>query len=129
MGALFQDREAGAMRRARGEKGFIKTLLGLGLLVALIYLGVTLAKPYYRYYQFGSHTRDFLKTDIGEVNLIRKHMLEDAAELGVPLNDRNLTVSVDTFRKQVRVKAIWTDKVDLLGQYQKDIDFVLEEEF
>jgi|OpeIllAssembly_1097287.scaffolds.fasta_scaffold03270_2 hypothetical protein len=129
MGALFQDREAGTMRRAQGEKGFIKTLLGLGLLVALIYVGVTLAKPYYRYYQFGSHTRDFLKTDIGEVNLIRKHMLEDAAELGVPLNDRNLTVSIDTFRKQVKVKAIWTDKVDLLGQYQKDIDFVLEEEF
>ena len=117
------------MRRAWGEKGFIKTLLGLGLLIGLIFIGVTLAKPYYRYYQFGSHTRDFLKTDIGEVNLIRKHMLEDAAELGVPLNDRDLTVSVDTFKKQVRVRATWTDTVDLFGQYQKDIDFILEEEF
>ena len=115
--------------RTSGEKGFIKTLLGLGLLICLIYVGLTLAKPYYRYYQFGSHTRDFLKTDIGEVNLIRKHMLEDAAELGVPLNDRDLTVSVDTFKKQVRVKATWTDTVDLLGQYQKDVEFVLEEEF
>ena len=117
------------MRRAWGEKGFIKTLLGLGLLIGLIFIGVTLAKPYYRYYQFGSHTRDFLKTDIGEVNLIRKHMLEDAAELGVPLNDRDLAVSVDTFKKQVRVRATWTDTVDLFGQYQKDIDFILEEEF
>jgi len=117
------------MRRAQGEKGFIKTLLGLGLLVALIYVGVTLAKPYYRYYQFGSHTRDFLKTDIGEVNTIRKQMLQDAAELGILLNDKDLTVSVDTFRKRVRVKATWTETVDLFGQFQKDIGFVLEEEW
>lgn len=117
------------MRRVWGEKGFVKTLLGLSLLVALIYVGVTLAKPYYRYYQFGSHTRDFLKTDIGEVNMIRKNMLEDAAELGIPLNDKDLTVSVNTFRKQVRVKATWTETVDLFGQYRKDIGFVLEEEW
>jgi len=117
------------MKRALGEMGFIKTLMGLALLIALIFVGVTLAKPYYRYYQFGSDTRDFLKTDIGEVNMIRKHMLEDAAELGVPLNDKDLTVSVDTFKKQVTVKATWTDTADLLGFYQKNIDFVLEEEF
>jgi len=117
------------LRKAWGEKGFIKTLLGLGLLVAIIFVGVTFARPYYRYYQFGSHTRDYLKTDIGDVNAIRKHMLEDAAELGVPLNDQDLTVSVDTVKKRVMVKATWTDTVDLLGQYQKDIDFVLEEEW
>lgn len=117
------------MKRAAGEKGFMKTLLGLGLLVAVIYIGVTLARPYYRYYQFGSHTRDFLKTDIGDANLIKKHMLEDAAELGVMLNDKDVTVSVDTFRKRVVVKATWTDTVDFFGQYQKDIDFVLEEEW
>ena len=117
------------MRRDLGEKGFVKTLLGLALLVGLIFVGVTFATPYYRYYQFGSHTRDFLKTDIGEVNLIRKHMIEDAAELGVPLNDKDLSVSVDKFKKIVRVKASWTDTVDLFGYYQKSIDFVMEEEF
>lgn len=117
------------MSKARGEKGFIKTFLGLGLVVALIYVGVTLARPYYRYYQLGSHTRDFLKTDIGDVNAIRKSMLEDAAEIGVPLNDQDLTVSVDTIKKRVTVKATWTDTVDFFGQYQKDIDFVLEEEW
>jgi len=117
------------MKRTLGEKGFIKTLIWLALLVALIYVGVTLATPYYRYYQFGSHTRDFLMTDIGEVNTIRKHVLKDAAELGVPLNDRDLTVSADTSKKRVTVKATWTDTADLFGFYQKSIDFVMEEEF
>ena len=116
------------MRRNLGEKGFVKTLLGLALLAGLIFVGVAIATPYYRYYQFGSHTRDFLRTDIGEVNMIRKHLIEDAAELGVPLNDKNLTVTVDTIKKIVRVKATWTDTVDLFGYYQKNIDFVMEEE-
>jgi hypothetical protein len=129
VGALFQDREAGEMRRDLGEKGFIKTLLGLALLAGLIFLGMAFATPYYRYYQLGSHTRDFLKTDIGEVNLIRKHVIEDAAEIGVPLDDKNISVSVDSARKSVRVKATWTDTVDLFGYYQKSIDFVMEEEF
>jgi hypothetical protein len=117
------------MRRDLGEKGFIKTLLGLALLVGLIFLGVTFATPYYRYYQLGSHTRDFLKTDIGEVNLIRKHIIEDAAELGVPLKDKDISVSVDNARKSVKVRATWTDTVDLYGYYQRSIDFVMEEEF
>lgn len=117
------------MRREIGEKGFVKTLLGLALLVGLIFAGVTIATPYYRYYQLSSHTRDFLKTDIGDIGLIRKHVMEDAAELGVPLVDKDLAVTVDTVKKAVKVKATWTDSVDFFGYYQKSIDFVMEEDF
>jgi hypothetical protein len=117
------------MRRELGEKGFIKTLFGLALLVALIFAGVTFARPYYRYYQLSSHTSDFLKSDIGDPNIIRKHVLDDAAELGVPLTDANLSVSIDRERKTVTVKGIWTDSVDLFGYYQKNVDFVMEEVF
>ena len=117
------------MKKDLGEKGFIKTLLGLALLAGLIFLGMAFATPYYRYYQLGSHTRDFLKTDIGEVNVIRKHVIEDAAEIGVPLKDKDILVSVDQLKKIVRVRATWTDTVDLFGYYQKSINFVMEEEF
>ncbi|NJD56641.1 MAG: hypothetical protein FIA94_09595 [Nitrospirae bacterium] len=117
------------MRRTLGEDGFIKTLLGLALLVALIYVGLTFSRPYYRYYQLGSHTSDFLKTDIGEINTIRKHVLDDAAELGVPLADANLSVMFDKDKKTVTVKGTWTDSVDLFGYYQKDVDFVMEETY
>ena len=117
------------MRRELGEKGFIKALFGLALLVALIFTGVTFARPYYRYYQLSSHTSDFLKTDIGELNVIRKHVLDDAAELGVPLTDANLSVTLDTNKKIITVKGTWTDSVDLFGYYQKNVDFVMEEVF
>ncbi|HYQ48440.1 MAG TPA: hypothetical protein VEP69_05190, partial [Thermodesulfovibrionales bacterium] len=103
--------------------------LGLGLLVALIYMGVTFSRPYYRYYQLSSHTGDFLKTDIGEISIIRKHVLDDAAELGVPLTDANLFVTFDKDKKSVTVKGTWTDSVDLFGYYRKDVDFVMEETY
>ncbi len=115
------------MKHCVGEQGMIKTLLGLVLLVGLIYAGTTFAGPYYRYYQLGSHTRDFLKTDIGDVNQIKAHVLEDAKELGVPLQEGNLSVEVE--KKIVKVKATWTDTVDLMGYYQKSVDFVMEEEY
>jgi hypothetical protein len=101
--------------------------VGLFLLVALVAAGVTFSRPYYRYYQLGSHTRDFLKTDIGDVNAIKTHIIEDAAELGVPLEDKD--VSVTSVKKIIKVKASWTDTVDLWGYYQKSVDFVMEEEY
>jgi hypothetical protein len=117
------------MRRELGEKGFIKALFGLALLGALIFTGVAFARPYYRYYQLSSHTSDFLKSDVGNLDTIRKHVLDDAAELGVPIDDANLSVTLDESKKQITVKGTWTDSVDLFGYYQKNVDFVMEEVF
>jgi len=117
------------MKRELGDEGFIKTLFGLALLVALIFTGVTFARPYYRYYQLSSHTSDFLKSDVGNLDAIKKHVLDDAAELGVPLDAANLSVTLDASKKQIAVKGIWTDSVDLFGYYQKNVDFVMEEVF
>ena len=115
------------MRNGLGQKGFIKGVIWLFVLVAVILAGVAFAQPYYRYYSLGSHTRDFLKTDIGNVETIRKHILEDAAELGVPLNEKDVSVSL--VQKIIKVKATWTDTVDLWGVYQTNVDFVMEEEY
>jgi len=113
------------MRKDLGEKGLIKTLLGLFLLIALVTAAVTFIRPYYRYYTLGSHTRDYLMTDIGDVNAIKKHILDEAAELGIPLSEKD--ISVEIRQKVVRVKASWTETVDLWGYYRKDINFTMEE--
>lgn len=115
------------MKKGLGEKGFVKTLFGLFLLVALIFLAMAFGKPYYRSYTLGAHTRDFLKTEIGDIATIRKHILDDAAELGVNLNENDLNVYLD--KKVVKVKANWKDTVDLWGYYQKTFDFEMYEEY
>ncbi len=115
------------MMRNRGEKGFIKTLFGFLLLGAIMVCLVLFGKPYYRSYTFGAHTRDFLKTEIGDIVKIRENVVKDAAELGIRLNEADLSVTLDN--KIVKVKATWKDTVDFWGYYQKTFDFDLYEEY
>lgn len=109
------------------ERGFIKGLFLLFLLVAIIFLGISFGKPYYRYYVLGSHTRDLLKTEIGNVDAIKKKIMEDAVELNVPLNENDLEVKIQN--KIVKVKGAWSETVDFWGYYQKTFDFTMEEEY
>ncbi|MBI5634524.1 MAG: hypothetical protein HZA15_13725 [Nitrospirae bacterium] len=115
------------MKSDRAEKGFIQALLGLLLLGALIVCLMLFGKPYYRSYTLGSHTRDFLKTEIGDIAKIRSNVLQNAAELGIKLNEADLSVTLD--QKVVKVKATWKDTVDFWGYYQKTFDFELYEEY
>jgi hypothetical protein len=115
------------MKKNVGEKGFIKTLFGFLLLGALMVSLVLFGKPYYRSFTFGAHTRDFLKTEIGDVNAIRSNVMKDAAELGIKLNEAELSVTLD--KKVVKVKATWKDTVDFWGYYQKTFDFEMYEEY
>jgi len=110
-----------------GERGFVKGFFGLCILVAIVFVMISFGKPYYRYYELGSHTRDFLKTDIGDINAIRKDIIDNAAELKVPLNEKDLEVRI--VEKMIKVKATWSETVDFWGFYQKKFDFVMEEEY
>jgi len=115
------------MKNGLGEKGLIKTLFWLFFLGVLIFVGISFSKPYYRSYTLGAHTRDFLKTDIGDVNAIRNNVMKDAAELGIKLSESDLFVTID--KKIVKVKATWKDTVDFWGYYQKTFDFEMYEEY
>jgi hypothetical protein len=75
----------------------------------------------------GSHTRDILKSEIGNIEMIRQKTLDNAKELGVPLDEEKLEVVLD--KKIIRVKATWSETVDFWGYYQKKFDFVLDEEY
>jgi len=110
-----------------GNRGFIKGLLSLFILVAIVFAGISFGRPYYRYMTLGSHTRDFLKTDIGNIDAIRKNILDNAAELKVPLDEKDLQVVLAD--KIIKVRATWSETVDFWGVYQKKLDFVMEEEY
>ena len=115
------------MMKNIGDRGLVKGVLLLCILVAVVFVGISFAKPYYRYYTLGSHTRDFLKTDIGDIEAIRKNVMKDAEELKVPLDEKDLEVVV--VNKIIKVKATWSETVDFWGYYQKKIDFAMEEEY
>jgi hypothetical protein len=127
MGAFQSHREAHKMMKKIGERGFVKGVLGLFILAAVFFVGISFGKPYYRYYELGSLTRDFLKSDVGDTNAIRKNILDNAAGLKVPLDEEDLDVHIEN--KIVKVKATWSETVDFWGYYTKKLDFVMEEEY
>ena len=110
-----------------GNRGFVKGVLSLCVLAGIVFVGISFGKPYYRSYALGSHTRDFLKSDIGNAPAIKKHIMEDAEELNVPLDEQDLEVTIE--KKIVKVKATWSETVDFWGVYQKKLDFSMEEEY
>ena len=114
------------MKRDLGEKGFVKTVLLLAIFVLLIVIGFIFAGPYYRYYTLASHTRDVLRQEIGNIEVIKKKIIEDAVQLKVPLDEQRLEVKIN--EKVVKVKGSWTENVDLWGIYQTKVDFTMEEE-
>ena len=115
------------MMKKIGDRGSVMGFFWLIILVAVVFVGISFGKPYYRYYTLGSHTRDFLKSDIGEIPAIRKDIMDNAAELKVPLDEKDLEVVV--VNKIIKVKATWSETVDFWGYYQKKIDFAMEEEY
>lgn len=115
------------MKYQIGNRGSIKVILLILVLVAIAFVGMSYAKPYYKYYTLGSHTRDFLKSDVGQVEAIKQDVMKNAQELQIPLNESNLNVAI--VQKIIKVKATWSDTVDFWGYYQTKLDFVMEEEF
>jgi hypothetical protein len=115
------------MRIKIGEDGLIKGLFLIAVLVFIAFVGISFGKPYYRYVVLGSHTRDIMKEEIGNVDIIKEKIMADAKELNVPLQDDNLDVRIEN--KMVKVDAHWSEVVDFWGYYQKKLDFAIHEEY
>ena len=75
------------MRQKIGDRGFVKGVLVLCVLVAIVFVGVSFGKPYFRYYSLSSRTRDFLRSDTFSPEVIRKNIMAEAEELNVPLDE------------------------------------------
>jgi len=115
------------MKYRIGDKGFVKGLFIILIIVACAFVAISFGKPHYRSLMLGSHTRDILKSELGNIDIIKKQTLENAKELGIPLDEKNLEVVLD--KKIIKVKATWSETVDFWGYYQKKFDFALNEEY
>jgi len=115
------------MKKRIGEKGLVKGIFIILVLVAVVFLLLSYGTPYYRYFVLGSHTRDILQLEIGDVEAIKAKIMAEAQELAVPLDEENLEVVRDL--KIVKVSASWTDTVDFWGYYQTKMNFSMYEDF
>jgi len=115
------------MKWRMNNKGYVKFILVILLLVGCAFVAISFGKPYVHYYMLGSHTRDILKSEIGNIDVIKEKIMADAKELNIPLDEKKLEVSIDN--KVVKVRAKWSETVDFWGYYQKQLDFNMYEEY
>jgi hypothetical protein len=115
------------MRTKIGNEGLIKGLFLLALLVAIAFVGISFGKPYYRYLVLSSHTRDIMKEEIGNADIIKERVVAEARELNVPIQEDNIDVRIEN--KMVKVDAHWSEVVDFWGYYQKRLNFTIHEEY
>lgn len=115
------------MNRNIGRQGSITVYLSMILFVAVVFVGMSFGRPYYHYNTLRSHTKDILNEEIGNLDLVKKRIMDEAAELNIPLDEKNLEVSIRD-RKFTVARAKWSETVDFWGYYQKTFDFELEVE-
>jgi hypothetical protein len=114
------------VKRRDNESGFIKFIFVVLILASIAYVGWKFGIPYYRYSAFKSDAQELARISIGGTERTRSQIYEKAQQLKLPLEESDIEVT--TTANGVRVRASWSETVDLLGLYQKKINFSIDEE-
>jgi hypothetical protein len=103
----------------RDQRGFISfsTILGLAIVGATVFAAIRLLPPYIANYQFQDSidniARNATYSQITEQDL-RKQVLRQATDLGIELNDKQVTVQKD--RSTVNIAINYEVPVDLVAR-------------
>ncbi len=103
------------------ENGYIKFFLIAGLIVFLVYLGIKFGMPYYKYSAFKSDIKEMVRVSLGDVNKTKTEVLQRAQELKIPIGEKDLVI--EKKENIIIVTTSWSETVDVLGVYQKTLDF------
>jgi len=113
-------------RILNNENGFVKFLFITGLFIFFIYAGIKFGMPFYRYSAFKADAKAIARISLGDTEKTKAQILERAQELKVPLKGNKIEVTKT--ERTVRVQTFWSETVDLLGLYQKKLNFSIDVE-
>lgn len=100
-----------------------KAIFWLVILALLVYSGFQFGIPYYRYTAFKTDAKEIARISLGEVEKTRAQIFLRAQELNIPIEEKEIVVT--STNKLVRVKASWSESVNLFGIYQKTLNFTV----
>ncbi|MBE0426742.1 MAG: hypothetical protein IBX72_08850 [Nitrospirae bacterium] len=112
------------MKILKEQGGFIRFALVMALLAFCVYAGIKFGMPYYKYSAFKSDVKEFARISLGDTEKTRAQIFERAAELRLPLEEEDIKVTKK--EKLVRVRTAWSETVDILGVYQKKLNFNID---
>jgi hypothetical protein len=101
----------------------IKTLFLLLILALIVYSGIQFATPYFHYYAFKKDVEELIRVNINTSPLeMKERVMRIAKEYNIPIKEIDIILTPE---KKYRVEASWEEKVNLLGIYEKNLEFFL----
>ena len=112
------------MKVIGNEKGYVKFFLVTAILALCVYAGFEFGMPYYRYSAFKSEVKEIARISLGDAEKTKDQIFLKAEEMKIPIEREDISVVVT--KKTVKVNTSWSETVDLLGIYQKKLDFDID---
>ncbi len=114
------------MKNIRNQNGWIKPLLVIGILILAVYSGVQLGIPYYRHSAFENDARDIARVSSGDVKKVKEDVYASAINFKVPIGEDDIVV--EKRGNKIHIQTAWSQTVDILGLYQRTVDFNVDVE-
>ena len=106
------------------ENGFFKFAFITALIAFAMYAGIQFGMPQYRYSTLKTDATEFARISVGNLEKTRAQIAERAEELKIPITEKDIEVVSEG--NLIRIRASWSETVDILGLYQKKIVFNLD---
>ena len=106
-------------------KATLRALIGLVLVAAFVYLGMKFIPVRAQAYQFNDAVREevvFAGGRRSTDDTIRRHLVEQAMMLGLPVSNRDIKIT-RSGRRYITVEVDYTIKIELLGGYSYNWSF------
>lgn len=110
----------------KNEDGFVKFFFVVLVLAFLVYTGIKFGMPYYKYSAFKTDSKEIARISVGDIGKTKAQLFERAQELKIPITEESIQVTKT--EKRVRVRTSWSETVDMLGLYQKTLNFNVDVE-
>ncbi len=109
------------MRHIRNQNGWIKPVFIIGILALAVYSGIQFGVPYYRYSAFKNEVTDIARISQGDLKKVREDVYTSAVQYKVPVGEDDILIEKKD--NKIHIRTSWSHTVDILGFYQKRVDF------
>ena len=114
-------------RTLNNERGTLKAILTLLILACMVYVGIKLGIPYYKWSAFKSEAKAIARISVAtQLGRTQSQIYERAREMNIPIEEEDITITQSA--TGVRVQTGWTETVDFLGIYEHTFDFDVDVE-
>ncbi len=114
------------MKYLNNEDGWIKPILTIGILLLAAYSGYQFGIPYYRHSAFKDETKEIARISQGDMKKVAEDVYAAALESKVPVGENDILV--EKRGNKIHIRTSWSQTIDILGLYQKTVDFDVDVE-